>query len=130
MKKCESCGKILKAGDEVHILKDEIFCSAECAIAYMADFLICSAKEQATAIYNNNVSVLTLRPSSKLDTCELCGQYLATCDTIYAAEGKLYCSRNCGVLDYCHKDAPRSYAEEVFDSVSEELNPKDIGLEI
>lgn len=53
--------------------------------------------------------------------CAACDIDLATCDTIWAAEGTLYCSRECGVHDYQH-------VAQCFDDVAEEINPTDIGL--
>jgi hypothetical protein len=53
--------------------------------------------------------------------CASCDIDLATCDTIWAAKGILYCSHECGVHDY-HD------AELDFDDVAEEIKPTDIGL--
>lgn len=53
--------------------------------------------------------------------CASCDIDLATCDTIWAAKGILYCSHACGVHDY-HD------AELDFDDVAEEIKPTDIGL--
>ena len=52
------------------------------------------------------------------DTCKICGKELAACETIWAAKGKLFCSRTCGVATL----------GEQFDDVAEEINPVDIGL--
>lgn len=54
--------------------------------------------------------------------CASCDIDLATCDTIWAAKGILYCSRDCGIQDYKN-------TELSFDELAEELNPRDIGLE-
>ena len=34
------------------------------------------------------------------DMCAACDTDLATCETIWAAEGILYCSRECGIHDF------------------------------
>jgi len=60
------------------------------------------------------------------DMCGNCDVDLATCKTIYAAHGTLYCSRKCGVQDY--KYVYGHNAEYVFDSVAEEVKPLDIGI--
>lgn len=52
------------------------------------------------------------------DICKICGKELAGCDTIWAAKGKLFCSRTCGV----------EALGEQFDDFAEEINPVDIGL--
>lgn len=71
-------------------------------------------------------------PKSNATVCHICGKDLATCDTIWAAEGRLYCSPYCGASKYteavCEDDV--RYAYELFYSVAEEINPKDIGLEV
>ena len=138
MQQCEQCRKHLRVGDEVHVIDDMKFCSAECAIVHLADEIICSAKEAAKEAYNSNVTILTLRPTKDSANCATCKKDLAKCDTIFAAEGRLYCSRACGVRDYTlivtcsfeQDDNTCGYADEIFDSVSEELSPKDIGLEV
>jgi transcription elongation factor Elf1 len=60
-----------------------------------------------------------------IDTCAACGTDLGTCDTIWAAEGALYCSAECGIHDYevTHVDA-----EKRFYAYAEEINPQDIGI--
>jgi len=60
------------------------------------------------------------------DMCAACHIDLATCETIWAAEGALYCSRECGVHDF--KVAYGDGAEKHFDEVAEEINPRDIGI--
>ena len=60
------------------------------------------------------------------DMCAACDTDLATCDTIGAAEGILYCSRECGVHDF--KVQYGDDAEKHFDEVAEEINPRDIGI--
>jgi hypothetical protein len=58
--------------------------------------------------------------------CVACYTDLATCETIWAAEGLLYCSRECGIYDF--KYAYGDDAERHFDEVAEEINPRDIGI--
>lgn len=60
------------------------------------------------------------------DMCAACGTDLATCETIWAAEGILYCSRECGIHDF--KVHYGDDAERHFDEVAEEINPRDIGI--
>lgn len=130
MKTCTQCKKLLRVGDEVHVVDDQIFCSDECAIVYLTNDIICSAKEAAKELYNEAASILTLRPSGLPETCEVCGKDLSTCKTIWAAEGMLYCSRKCGIHNYTLSDNDSEYAAEIFGLVAEEINPKDIGLEV
>lgn len=68
------------------------------------------------------------RPVDESSTimCAACDMDLATCETIWAAEGILYCSRECGIHDF--KAAYFEDAEKHFDEVAEEINPQDIGL--
>lgn len=54
--------------------------------------------------------------------CKACGKELRTCGTIYAAEGILYCSRECGRRDF---ETEQPYC---FDDIAEEINPRDMGL--
>lgn len=64
------------------------------------------------------------------DICAACGDIdLGTCDTIWAAEGRLYCSKDCGILDYTFSEN-RTYksAKQLFSEVAEEINPQDIGI--
>lgn len=58
--------------------------------------------------------------------CAACDTDLATCKTIWAAEGILYCSRECGILDFSNEY--KEDAEKHFDEVAEEINPHDIGI--
>lgn len=60
------------------------------------------------------------------DMCAACDVNLATCETIWAAEGSLYCSRECGIHDL--KYAYGDDAEKHFDEVAEEISPRDIGI--
>ena len=77
MQKCSQCNKLLKVGDEVHIVDEQIFCSDECAVVYLTNEIICSAKETAKETYNDNVTVLTIRPTKDSARCKICGQNLA-----------------------------------------------------
>lgn len=61
-----------------------------------------------------------------VDMCAACDIDLATCDTIWAAEGALYCSRECGIEDFKHKYGDD--AERCFNDVAEEVTPEDIGI--
>ena len=129
MKRCAKCGKIFKVGDEVHVVDEFLFCSDECAIVHITNDIICNAKEVAKKQYNENVTIMTVRPTTEHATCDVCGKDLAECETIWAAEGSLYCSRKCGIQDYMLvKDSETQYAAELFSFVAEELNPKDIGI--
>lgn len=60
--------------------------------------------------------------------CASCTTDLATCDTIWAAEGLLYCSKECCLYDFEFGDKYGKTADEYFDAVAEEINPHDIGL--
>lgn len=60
------------------------------------------------------------------DICTICDIDLATCNTIWAAEGNLYCSRECGIHDFM--SVYGEDAEEYFDQVAEEISPEDIGI--
>lgn len=62
------------------------------------------------------------------DMCAACDIDLATCDTIWAAGGALYCSRECGIADYENEYEYGDEAEKYFDMEAEEINPKDIGI--
>lgn len=129
MQRCKQCDRALKVGDEVHVVDDNTFCSDECAIVYLTNEIIMSAKEQAKELYNSNVTILTLRPTQDTAECAVCKQDLAKCNSIWAAEGKMYCSRECGIRDYSLTTSDDlGYAEEIFDGVAEELLPEDIGL--
>lgn len=59
------------------------------------------------------------------DMCAACDTDLATCETIWAAEGILYCSRECGIHDF---SVDYTDAEGHFDAVAEEINPTDVGI--
>jgi hypothetical protein len=60
------------------------------------------------------------------DMCAACDVDLATCDTIFVADSRMYCSRDCGIHDF--KVTYGDKAEQCFDDVAEEINPKDIGI--
>lgn len=62
-----------------------------------------------------------------VDKCGVCRADLSACDTIFAAEGSLYCSRDCGIHDFENKYG--SAAERHFDDVSEEIQPMDAGIQ-
>lgn len=134
MKRCEHCKTPLKVGDEVHVLDEEIFCSEECAILHLTDYIICNAKETAKEQYHDEATIITYRPTKDSAVCKTCGKDLSECESIWAAEGNLYCSRECGIQDYivdtgvADNTVGREYATNLFDNASEELNPKDIGL--
>lgn len=70
------------------------------------------------------------RPVNEKSTtmCAACDIDLGTCKTIWAAEGALYCSRDCGIHDF--KVTYGDNAEQHFDDVAEEINPQDIGIEL
>lgn len=57
--------------------------------------------------------------SKHIDTCHVCGKALAECETIFAAEGALYCSEDC-----CRT----IYTADEFAYMAEEISPSDIGL--
>jgi len=61
------------------------------------------------------------------DMCAACDIDLGTCDTIWAAGGILYCSRECGEYDYSMISNEED-AKQLFDEEAEEINPVDIGL--
>lgn len=61
-----------------------------------------------------------------VDMCAACDIDLATCDTIWSAEGTLYCSRECGIEDFKHKYGDD--AERCFNDVAEEVTPEEIGI--
>lgn len=52
-----------------------------------------------------------------IDVCAMCGRVLAECETIWAAEGELFCCEECG-----------RHGVDNFDDVSEEVVPADIGI--
>lgn len=126
MKTCVHCNKQLNVGDEAHIIDEDIFCSKECAVLHIADEIAMNAKELAIECYDEKATILTVRPEANHAMCGACDKDLAKCDTIWAAEGRLYCSRECGIHDY---NVTHENAEEYFDSVAEEISPSDIGLE-
>lgn len=63
------------------------------------------------------------------DMCAACDIDLGTCDTIWAAGGALYCSRECGEHDYSMmSNISAEDAKQLFDEEAEEINPVDIGI--
>lgn len=58
--------------------------------------------------------------------CAACDKLLSECETIFAAEGHLYCSRDCGIHDF--KVAYDNEAADRFDESCEELTPQEIGI--
>ncbi len=75
---------------------------------------------------NNNGHVTSPRvvDEHSTDMCAACDIDLDTCDTIWAAGGALYCSRECGVYDY----SVDNKSARVFDEEAEEINPTDAGI--
>lgn len=70
--------------------------------------------------YDNNGRVEGPRVADEqsTDMCAACNIDLGTCDIIWAAEGALYCSAECGIHD----------AVKRFYAYAEEINPQDIGI--
>ena len=63
------------------------------------------------------------------DMCAACDIDLGTCNTIWAAGGGLYCSRECGEHDYSMmSNISTEEAKQLFDEEAEEINPVDIGI--
>lgn len=59
--------------------------------------------------------------------CRMCGASLSTLETVFAAEGALYCSANCGRLHFMSThNADVGYE---FEDIVEEVQAIDIGLE-
>lgn len=129
MKHCVKCGKILRKGSEIHRIDEELYCSKDCAVSHLSELIIMSAKDAAIEMYDEAVEVFTeyTMDEEDDDTCYMCGKKLASCDTIYAAEGALYCSRECGIQHF--ESAYGSVAERHFDNVMEEVTPAEIGIE-
>ena len=127
MKHCTKCGKILRKGSEVHHVDDEWFCCKECAVAHLEEIIVMSAKDTALEQYNECVEIRVEEATeAEKDTCAVCGKELAKCNVIYAAEGSLYCSRDCAIHDF--ENAYGSVAERHFDNVMEEVTPAEIGI--
>lgn len=126
---CTRCNKLLNTGDEAHIVDDDVFCSEACAVRHIMDEMIMNAKELAKEKYASDATILTVRSTTGKELCDVCSKDLASCETIWAAGGRLYCSHKCGVKDYTvGKDV--EHAEHVFNMVAEEITPADIGLEV
>ena len=63
------------------------------------------------------------------DMCAACDIDLGTCDTIWAAGGGLYCSRECGIYAYSMmSNISKEDAEQLFNDEAEEINRQDIGI--
>ena len=81
--------------------------------------------------YDDNGLVKSPRVVDEYST-DMCAAYdidLGTCDTIWAAGGGLYCSRECGIHDYSMmSNISAEDAEKLFDEEAEEINPTDIGI--
>ena len=54
--------------------------------------------------------------------CAACDTDLSTCDTIWAAHGILYCSKECGMHDLKHDNLS-------FEDAAEEIGTLDIGIQ-
>ena len=122
---CDHCGVII-SGSEVHCVDDNAFCSRECAIAYLTDEIITNAKESAIELYDEAVTIL--EPKGQHANCAVCDKDLATVETIYAVNGRMYCSRDCGLVGELAKYA--STLGVTFDAMAEEITPAEIGLEV
>ena len=59
--------------------------------------------------------------------CSACDKHLGTRSVIFAIEGVLYCSANCGISDL--RDKYGRDAGVKFRQFAEEINPQDIGIE-
>lgn len=132
MKHCTRCGKVLRKGSEVHRVDDELFCSKECAVSQLEEVITLSARDAALEQYDEDVEIIhwsgpQMVDSSSTDKCCVCDTDLATCGSIIAAEGHLYCSRECAIHDF--ENAYGSVAERHLDNVAEEITPEDIGIE-
>lgn len=121
VKRCGRCNKILNVTKEAHKVDDTYYCSKECAVSELYDTIVMSAKEQAIEMYNDNVEIVPV-----VDVCPICDKPLSECETIWAAAGTLYCSKDCGVYDF--RVIHGMSAEEMFDMFAEELNPNNIGI--
>lgn len=120
MIQCKFCGKNLNIGDEAHIVDSEVYCSKECAVLDIMNEIIMNAKEMAIEQYDESAAILTVRPTKEHAECDTCHDDLADHETIWAVEGKLYCSPMCGIKVYG--------SSEAFYSVAEEILPEEIGL--
>ncbi len=127
MRKCEHCGEPLNVGDTVHVVDKKIFCSRGCTIFYLTNDVIRNAKALAIEQYEAFAKEEVIKHTSDSATCHTCGKDLATCEAILAAEGNLYCSRECGIQHY--KGNPEN-AERLFLAYAEEVTPAEIGLEV
>lgn len=62
-----------------------------------------------------------------MNLCCVCDRNLAKCMTIWAAEGALYCSKECGIYDFGFVYGGN--AKEKFEDTSEEITPDEVGIE-
>lgn len=131
IERCLKCGKHLLPGMEAHKVDDALYCCKVCAVDDLTEQIINSAKEMALEAYNNDATVFTVTVDTRKPVnehseamCAACDTDLATCSTIYAAEGILYCSKECGREDWQH-----AKSELNFDDIVEEVQPQDIGIE-
>lgn len=120
--KCSRCNAKLSVGDEAHVVDEHVYCSKECAVMTLTDDIILNAKECAAEQYACDAVILTVRLTGNHAQCSICNKDLATCESIWAAEGSMYCSRECGLQVY--KD------DSMLDMFAEELSPDEIGLEV
>lgn len=127
MRKCEHCGEPLNVGDTVHVVDKKIFCSRGCTVLYLTNDVIRNAKALAIEQYEAFAKTETLKHTADSANCRNCGKDLATCETIIAVEGELYCSRECG-KQYCSRDPLND--TKLFDAYAEEVTPAEIGLEV
>ena len=93
----------------------------------------CQAELKVIGQQNNNTNGLVKGPLAcdkhSTDMCDACDIDLGTCDTIWAAGGALYCSRECGIHDYSMmSNISAKDAEQLFNEEAEEINPQDIGI--
>jgi len=58
------------------------------------------------------------------EPCAVCGKELLQCDTIWTAEGSLYCSKECGIKDF-EKEYGKN-AEKLFNLIAEEIIVEEI----
>lgn len=61
-----------------------------------------------------------------MEKCNVCDKNLATCETVWAVEGKLVCSSECGIKALSEEYG--SFAANVFKDTAEEVAPRDIGI--
>lgn len=54
---CTHCGKVLHG--EIHAVNGLLFCTANCAIEYLANEVRATADQLAAEVYNDNVEIIT-----------------------------------------------------------------------